>query len=578
VLGWVREYQAAWLAKDTLAGLTVWALLIPEGLAYAALAGMAPTTLFATAPLALLAYAVLGSSRRLIVSVSSAVASMSAATVTAFGVAPLSARWTELTIELALLAGVIGVLAGLLRLGFLADFVSSPVQTGFLAGLALTIVAKELPTILGIPAGTGTFIRRAGDLVTHLGDVQGATVAVAVLATATILLSERFARRLPAGFLAVVVAIVAVALGDLTAHGVAVVGRFPGGLPRPRWPALHQSDLVALLPGAAALVLVAYAEAIGTARRLADAHGEEIDPNQELVALGGANALVGAFGGYPCGASLSKSAANDRAGAMTQVSGLVAVALTLLTALVLAPAFRRLPEATLGVIVVLALRPLLHLDVLVRFWRLQRVECALAVTAMVGVLALDLLPGLAIAVVLSILVLVFRASRPHLAILGRVPPGVWLDTRRVAGAETFRGLVVVRPNAQLFYANARFVRDQVRDLARRSVPPARCVVVDLEESETIDVTTLDNLGELLDELTALGVELRLARVRTPVLELLERSGFTAQLGAERIYPTIPTALASLRSLRTMWRAYVLRPLRGAARDQLVVDCRTWRRH
>jgi len=541
LMDWVRTYQRRWLWVDIVAGLTVWALLIPEGLAYATLAGMPPATLFATAPIALLVYAVLGSSRRMIVSVSSAVATMSAATVSALGVAPLSARWIELTVELALLTGVLALLAGILRLGFVAEFISAPVQTGFLAGLAITICVKVAPAVLGLPAGHGNVLPRVAQIVTHLGDVNGATIALSVVAAVLVLAPQRFAPRVPGAFLALVFGIVAVRVLGLTSDGVAVVGHIPGGLPHPSLPHASVHDLVTLLPGAAGLLLVAYAEAIGTARGLGDLHHEEVDRDQELVALGVANTLVGFFGGYPAGTSLSKSAANNLAGARSQVSGVVAAVLALLTAASLAAMFTDLPESVLGVVVILAVRPLLRVAPFIRYARLQPVELLPALAALTGVVVLGLLPGLIIAVGLSILVLVFRSSRPRLAVLGRNDTGQWVDTYRVPGAEVVPGLLVVRVDAVLFYANARLAREGLRALAARK--QARCVVLDLEESETLDVTAVESLAALVDDLTGRGIELRLARVRSPALDLIRRSGVADAIGMERIFSTIPSATA-----------------------------------
>lgn len=543
IIGWLPKYRRQWLKSDLMGGLTIWALLIPEGMAYAQLAGMPPETMFFASPVALLAYAIFGTSRQLVVAVSAAAATMSAATVIEVA-SPGSERFVELTAALALLVGALSILFGLLRLGFVANFISKPVQTGFVYGLALTIAMKQLPKILGIEPGQGNFFERLWDLLRHLGETNWWTLlAVGLPSLVLMLVLERFVPRLPAALLAVVFGIVVVSVFGLQAHGVSVVGEIPAALPHLAIPTVSASDLLALLGGALGLVLVTYAEAIGPARQFAAKHGKDIDQNQELIGLGMANAFAGLCGGFSIGASLSKSAANEQAGAKTQVSGLVAMGLTLLTAIALTPLFTNLPEATLGAVVVVAIRGMMDTKAMQRFFQLRRWEFGLAMVALAGVLALDVLPGLVLAVVLSLLLLIYRASRPYLALLGRVPgTNEFSDIANHPGNEPVSGVLIIRIDGPLFFANASLVRDGILErLGTAALQPAE-VILDLEETSELDITGIEMLGELLDHLAARNVRLVLTGVHARVREMLQMTGLSGRIGEAHLHASVREAV------------------------------------
>jgi sulfate permease, SulP family len=545
ILGWLPGYEKAWLRPDLLAGLTVVALLVPEGMAYAQLAGMPPQAAFYAAPVGLVLYAVFGTSRQLIVAVSATVAVLSASTVGAVATDG-SPEFYALTAMLALLAGAVSVTFGVLRLGRLTQFFSESVLTGFVFGLALVIAIKQVPKIFGIEAAGEGFFERLWEIVVRLPETHLPTL---VLGAATVLLMvvlERRFERVPAALVVLVLGIAASALLDLEAAGVEVVGEVPAGLAAPRLPDVALSDVLLLLAGAFGIALVSFAEAIGPAQGFARKHGYKVDPDKELVGLGAANMGAGLFQGFPIGSSLSKSAANDTAGAMSQVSALVAAAATILVALFLTPLFRELPEATLGAIVVVAISGMMRVAEMRRLFRVRRRDFALALVALLGVLVLDVLPGLMFAVIVSLLMLVYRASRPKLSVMGRVPGSQELvDVRRGAETVSTPGLLTLRPNEGIFFANAESLREGILSLVESSVTPVRAVVLDLEMSDDLDVPATDALKELLEELERRGVMLALSRVHDQAREMLDRSGLTVRIGEDHLYPRTISAVTDL---------------------------------
>ena len=433
IFAWLQGYQASWLPFDVIAGLTVCAILVPEGMAYAELAGVPPEYAFYAAPAALLAYAALGSSRQLVVAVSSAIAIMSAATIGEIAVEG-SAEFVALTAALAILAGLVSIGAGILKLGRIAQFFSESVLLGFVFGLALLISIKQIPKLLGIEAHGESAVELLRDIVPQLRETDLLTLAVGVAGIVGMLLLERRLPRVPAALVVLLASIaVSVALG-LEAAGVHVVGDLPAGLAPPTLPGVGLEALPLLLVGAVGIALVAFAEAIGPANEFARVHGGRIDPNRELIAIGAANTSAGLFSGFPIGSSLSKSAANDRAGARTPMSLVTAAAATALVALFLTPLFEPLPEATLGAIVIVAVMGMMKVGKMRRLWDLRRADFWLAMIALVGVLVVPTLQALGIAVVASLGVLIWRASEPRLTFLGRASGGLEpLDLRPGTG-------------------------------------------------------------------------------------------------------------------------------------------------
>ena len=535
-LNWLPGYQRAWLRGDILAGLTVLALLIPEGMAYAEIAGMPPQTAFYAAPIGLLLYAVFGTSRQLVVAVSAVIATMSAAAV-----APLAAagspEYATFTAGLALLAGLIAVLAGIFRLGRIANFFSESVLAGFVTGLALTVAIKQVPKMLGIEGGSGNFWERLIHIFLHMEETHFLTLAVGLVSLALLVYLEHYFHKLPAALIVMLLGILFSSLFALEQYGVHVVGDIPAGLAAPKLPGLAPNQWLLLLPGAFGIALVNFAEAYGPARSFAGKHRYPIDADQELVGLGAANLGAGLFQGFSIGSSLSKSAANDRAGARTPVALIVCAALTVIVALFFTPFFAPLPEAVLAAVVIVAITGMIKIKTFRRLYRLSRMDFTLAVVALLGVLTFEALEGLLIAVILSLFALVWRASQSKLSILGREPGRIlFSDSRRHPENRLLPGLMILRPDEGLFFANADSLRNEISRLVETATPAVKVVLLDLEMSNQLDVPALDMLAELKEELGERNVELWLSRIHGQVREALARSDILQKLGPENVYP------------------------------------------
>ena len=548
ILEWLPKYERTWLGPDLLAGVIIVCLLVPEGMAYAQIAGMPPETAFYIAPPALLLYAVFASSNKLVVVVSATQAALSAAAVAAL-VPPGTADYAELTAALAALVGVITVTAGLLRLGLIAQFFSPSVLVGFVSGLALVIAIKQVPKILGIDSGEGDFWERLWDILIHLGETDATTLAVGLIAIGVMVGVERFAHRLPAALLALVVGIAISRLFDLAEHGVEVIEEIPSGLVGPQVPDVTLTELSLLAASALGIFLVNFAEANSVAREFARRDGRKLDSNKELVGLGSANIGAGLFQGFTVGASLSKSSAADGAGMQTQMAGIVAAGGTILVALFLTGLFQGLPEATLAGIVIVAVSGMVKARRIRELYALRRTDFVLAAATLLAVLSLDTLAALVFAVGLSVALLVARAARAPVSRLGQLPDGRFAELRSHPEARPQSAILVVRLDAELFFANADSVVDDVYAAATESEPPARAVVLDLESTNDIDVPSCDALTTLATRLRGAGIRLALARIHPPVLELLERTGAADAVGRELIFGRVEDAVQALEFSR-----------------------------
>jgi high affinity sulfate transporter 1 len=552
VFTWLPGYDRGRLRGDLVAGLTVWAVLVPEALAYATIAGVSPVVGLYAAPGALVLYAAFGSSRHLVVGPMAATAALSAAAVGDLA-AGGSDEFLQLTITMGIVVGILALAAGLCRLGFLASFISEPVLKGFIIGLALTIIVGQLPKLFGVPKGDGDFFEQLWDFLGELGSTSGLTLLVGLVSLALVVGLKEYAPVVPGSLAAVAVSILAVRLFDLDQHGVEIVGDIESGLPSLGLPDVSFSDYLDIAPAALGVMLIGFAEGLGAAKTYAAKEHYEIDANRELIGLGASNLGAGLSSGMVVNGSLSKTAVNASAGANSQLAGLVVAALTVVTLLFLTGLFEELPEATLAAIVIAALIELVDIRSLVALYRFHvrgagrvlavaaRPDFVAAIATLLGVLLFDTLPGLFIGVVVSILLLVYRASRPHVAVLGKVPGTrtQWGDVGRHPENELVRDVVVLRPESGLWFANADMVRDAIRAHATEAT---RAVVLDAETVPAIDVTALAMLVQLAEDLRRDGVQLVLARDIGAVRDLV-RVG--ADEGALRSYPTVQAAVDDL---------------------------------
>ncbi|MEV6106120.1 sulfate permease [Streptomyces sp. NPDC051940] len=544
----LRRYRRAWLRGDLLAGVTVAAYLVPQVMAYAGLAGLPPVTGLWAILLPLVLYAVLGSSRQLSVGPESTTALM-----TAVAVAPLAhgdpQRYAGLAMSLALLIGALCVAAWALRLGFVADLLSRPVLVGYMTGVALIMIADQLPRITGVPGAGSTFFPQVGHFLAHLDESQGATTVLAAVALAFLLATRNHPRSVPGPLLVVLVGTAAVALFDLTDHGIQVIGEIPGGLPTPELP--DTGYFADLLGPALGVLLVGYTDVVLTARAFARRGGEALDANQELLALGAANAGAAVLQGFPVSSSASRTALGDSAGSRTQLHSLVACACVVAVLLFLGPVLSHTPSAALGAIVVYAALRLIDVAGFRRLAAFRRRELLLAVGCLLGVLALDILYGVLVAVALSVADLLARVARPHDAVQGLVPGVAGMhDIEDYPQAHTIPGLVVYRYDSPLFFANAEdFRRRALAAVAQEPERPA-WFVLNMEANVEVDITALDAVEALRAELAEQGTVFSLARVKQDLREALDAYGLSASVGEDRIYPTLPTALDGYRE----WRA------------------------
>jgi high affinity sulfate transporter 1 len=566
----LASYRRGWLAKDLVAGLVLATLLVPQGMAYAELAGLPAITGLYTSILCLVGYAVFGPSKILVLGPDSSLGPMIAATILPLlGANGDPARAIALASVLALMVGAITAVGGLTKLGFVADLLSKPTMIGYMNGLAVTILVGQLPKLFGFSIDADGFIPELKGFINGVAhhETVGAALAVGVFGLAVILVLQRVLPKVPTVLVAVVLSILAARLFDLATHGVELVGTLPQGFPPLTLPRIGTSDLPLLVGGAFGIALVALADTIATASAFADRTGQELDGNQEMVGIGTANIAAGLFQGFPVSTSGSRTAVAEQAGAKTQVTGIVgAVTITLM--LVLVPGlFRNLPQPTLAAVVIAASLSLADIPGTVRLWRQRRTEFAVSIAALLGVVLFGVLPGIAIAVAVSVAVAFRRTWWPYQTVLGRVPqiPG-FHDLRSYPDAELLPGLVIFRFDAPLFFANARTFREQIRRLASADPRPT-WIIVAAEPITDVDTTAADMLDDLDEALNAKSISLVFAEMKDPVRRKVERYGLTRTIDPRHFFPTIDAAVdAYRRETNSEWQRQTDGPSPTPVRD------------
>jgi high affinity sulfate transporter 1 len=545
-----RGYRRSWLRGDVMAGLTVAAYLVPQGMAYATLAGLAPVAGLWASLLPLLIYAVMGSSRYL-----SAGPESSTALMTASALAPLAAgdsgRYAMLAAALAGLVGVLCVAAGLLRLGFIADLLSRPVLIGYMAGVALIMVAGQLGRLTGTTVTGDGFIAEVRSLAHALPNVHWPTLALSAAVLAALLVLARIVPRAPGPFIAVALASAAVAVFSLDRHGIGVIGAVPEGLPPVGLSSVPLSDLATLAAASGGVALVAFSDSVLNARVFAARKGETIDANAELRALGLCNMGSAVCHGFPVSSSASRTALGELAGARTQMYSLVALSLLLAVMLFAHGLLATFPTAALGAMVVYAAVRLIDIAAFRRLAKFRRSELILALLTACAVLIFGVLYGVLAAVGLSILDLLRRVARPHDSVLGFVPGVAGMhDIADYPQAQLEPGLLVYRYDAPLFFANAEDFRTRAMAAVDANPDPVRWFVLNAEANVEVDLTALDAVDQLRRDLTRRGIVFAMARVTWHLRVALDAAGLLDTIGEDHIFPTLPTAVQAYRSRRT----------------------------
>jgi len=554
ILAALRSYQRGWLLQDIAAGLVLTAILVPVGMGYASASGLpAIYGLYATI-VPLIAYAIFGPSRILVLGPDSALAALIAATIL-----PLAAGSVDKAVAfasmLAIGSGAICIFAGLARFGFITDLLSKPIRDGYLNGIALTVLIGQLPKVLGFSVTGSSFLKETGGLIQSIwtGQINWSACIIGVSCLAVILGFRRWAPRIPGVLIAVAGATFLVWFFDLSAKaGIAVIGPLPQGLPRLQIPAVTLAELGELAAAAVAIALVSFADMSTLSRTFAKRTGSPVDSNQESIALGVANVAAGVFQGFPVTSSASRTPVAESAGAKTQIAGVVGAACIALLLIAAPGLLTDLPQAALGAIVIAACLSLVEIRDVARLFRLRRDEFVLSLICFLGVVGLGVIQGIFIAVGLALLAFIWRAWQPYDAVLGHVD-GLksYHDISRHPEARRIPGLVLFRWNAPLFFANAEIFRSQVLRAVANAPTRTRWVVVTAEPITDVDVTAADVLAELDEKLHQAGMDLYFAEMKGPVKDTLKRYGLFTRLGVENFFPTIEQAVEQYMAVHKM---------------------------
>jgi SulP family sulfate permease len=531
---------------DSRAALTVWAVVVPQSLAYATLAGVPSVNGLYTAVAALAVYALFGTSRDLNMGTESTVALMAAAAVAPLVTGPEDV--VELTSLAALLVGGWCVLGFVARLGFISEFLSRPILAGYVFGSGIIIVISQLRSLFGLDIDTSLFTTDIGAVVRNLGDAHGLTTLIGLSTVVLVLAMRKFVPKIPAPLVAVVLGILAVAFFDLDQEGVAIVGNIDSGVPVPGVPNVSFDQFTQMLLPALGIALLAYPDSFLTARSLASTGGYTLDADQEFLAVGASNLASGFLQGIPANGSQSRSFVQRDAGGKTNLVGVICSALVLVTLLFLTGLFEKLPTAVLAGIVIVAGFGLFDVKDFKVLWRVRRSEFWLGASTVASVLVLGMLGGIAFAIGLSLIAALMRVVRPHTAELGLVEgTDTFRDIDRHDDAHPVPGLMIYRIDDELFFANAAFFVSDVKERLVASDPPATALVLDMEGVSDIDTTAVQQLDELLEDLAKADVVVAFARVRQPVLDMFDRAGITERVGDGAVFLEVDDAVAHFES-------------------------------
>jgi sulfate permease, SulP family len=552
VATWLPEYKPAWLTGDVLAGLTVWALMVPEVMGYAGIAGVPVQYGLYAAPLAILGFFVFGGSKTLFYGPDASIATISAATVGGAVAASAGDKYIALTAILAAMVGVIYILLGVLKMGWIAKFFAQPVLAGFIVGLGFFIAIGELGKLVGLKKGstTGDTVKIFVETIGKIGSWHGTTVAVGLIALALLFLMGRFAPKLPAALIVVVASILAVKIFSLDQHGVKLVGPVPTGFHFSPWSGITGHDLEKIIPGALAIVIVGFAQSVALAKAFGAKDHEKVDPNQELIGYGVANIGAGVLQGFAVTGSASKTAAAKAAGSRTPVAYLASGVLVVLTILFLAGLFKELPETVLAAIIIKAVWGLMDPAKLVRLRRDHLGEFWLALGAALGVVVINIMPGILIGVLLSFVLMIRRLDHPRAVLMGRAPDQqyfVALEGEADGKVEPVPDVLVYAFEAPLIFSNNEHFTEDLLTHVEGSGPRPHTVVLDCDGISEIDTTGADALKELHQTLGEMDIQLLLARVNDGVHEFLDVDGVLAELGSGSLFPEVRHAVDAAKA-------------------------------
>jgi sulfate permease, SulP family len=547
-LRWMRSYRRDDLGGDAAAGLTTAVMLIPQGMGYAMLAGLPPIIGLYASLVPLAVYALLGSSRQLAVG---PVAMVSLLVVAGVGTIaePGSVEFIAYALLLALLVGVLQLVMGVARLGFLVNFLSHPVVSGFTSAAALIIGFSQLGHLLGVDIARSSHVHTIlGDALGRAGEIHVATLAIGVASIVALVALKRLWPVFPRALAVVAASSLLVWLAGLHGQGVAIVGQVPAGLPAFAVPVLELDAIRALLPVALTIALVGFMESISVAKHFARKHRYDVDANQELVGLGMANLAGSFFGAYPVTGGFSRTAVNDQAGSRTPMASLITAAVVGATLLMFTPLFYYLPKVVLAAIIMTAVFSLIDAREVVHLWRIKRSDLAMLLVTFAGTLVLGIEEGIVVGVGASLVAFVVRTTRPHVAVLGRLPgTEEYRNLARHPEAEPAPGVLAVRMDAQFYFGNVNFLKETLRDLEAAAGEPLRAVVIDASALNQVDASAIGALEEIHDDYRGRGIELHLANVKGPVSDVLDRAHMIDRLGRHRFHLRVHDAVTAARS-------------------------------
>lgn len=548
ILSWLPNYRRAALRGDIIAGLTTAVMLIPQGMAYAMLAGLPPIVGLYASVTPLIAYALFGTSRELAVGPVAMDSLLVAAGVGAIATSG-SPEYIAYAVLLALMAGVLQVVMGIARLGFLVNFLSQPVISGFTSAAAIIIGLSQLKHLIGVPLASSKLIHQvAANVAEHISETHILTLGIGIGAVVLLTLLKRYAPRLPRALIVVVISTVAVWLGRLDLEGIAIVGVVEAGLPTFEIPEVSADDITTLAPTALAIALVAFMEAISVSKAIATRKRYEIDANKELIAIGAANLAASLFRAYPVTGGFSRTAVNDQAGAETPMAGIVTAAVISIALLFLTPLLYFLPKAALAAIIMTAVFGLIDLKQVAHLWRVKRSDLALLALTFAAVLAVGIQTGIIIGIIASLLWFVIRTTRPHFAVLGQMPGSrAFRNLDDAPEATPFPGILILRIDAQFYFGNVSFLRETLRDLEAAAAKPLRAVLLDASAVNNLDSSADAALHRMASEYTERGIRMLFAGVKGPVREVMQRSGFFAALGPENFFLSLHDATLALET-------------------------------